>query len=59
MGDPIGLEVCRIVSFEDFRLVLKARNGDPLELTRGAGDMEPWVQADLDGLKWDIPVRSD
>ena len=58
MGDPSGQEVFWIVSFEGARLVLEAANSDWLELTRGAGDSEPWVQSDLEELKRDIPVRS-
>ena len=58
MGDPSGQEVFRIVSFENSRLVLEAANGHRLDLTRGAGDIEPWVQVDLEKLKRDTPVHT-
>ena len=51
MGDSNGQEVFQIVSAKDSRLVLEAANGDRLDLTRGAGDIEPWAQADLDEIK--------
>ena len=56
MGDSNGQEVFQIVSAKDSRLVLEAANGDRLDLTRGAGDIEPGAQADLDEIKRDVPL---